>query len=149
MPDTSTGFLGRGWQFPPRFTLSSDPNGDPVSAGSVEMAAADQDIRQSLIVLFATLRGERIMRPDYGLGVHPFVLGPMDETHLGELRSQIEDAILFFEPRIKIDTIDMDTSGAPDGCLHIHLHYWIPAINSRSNMVYPYYFSEGTNVSAP
>ena len=44
-----TGFLGRGWSFPPRFT----PGG-----AAVAMVSDEEDIQQSLGLLFATRRGE-------------------------------------------------------------------------------------------
>ena len=72
----------------------------------------------------------------------------MVETYLGHLRGRIEDAILYFEPRIKVETIEFETSRSGDGYLMIRLDYRIPTINSRSNMVYPFYIGEGTNVRA-
>jgi len=148
MRDNSVGFLGRGWQFPPQFDLYDDTHSSSHPSGDVAMASGDNDIQQSLAILFSTLRGERIMTPDFGLGLHAHVFDPVDETELGNLRSQIEDAVLFFEPRIKIEDIEFDTTDVVDGCLKIALTYWVPAINSRSNMVYPFYFREGTNISA-
>ena len=139
-------FLGRGWRFPPRFDLSVSENGKVEGTGEVAMVANDVDIQESLIVLFSTFRGERIMLPEYGLGLQEHMFDPTDETSLGHLRSKIEDAILHFEPRIKIEELSFDASRARDGYLMIELDYWIPAINSRSNMVYPFYLKEGTNV---
>ncbi|MFZ5964785.1 GPW/gp25 family protein [Thalassococcus sp. BH17M4-6] len=138
-------FLGRGWGFPPRFDLGTGLSGQPV--GQVAMVANDTDIQQSLRVLMSTARGERIMRPGYGVGLFAQVFDPTDETSLGEFRSQIEDAVLFFEPRIKVESVEIDTARAPDGVLMITLSYYVPLVNSRSNMVFPFYLQEGTNVS--
>ena len=137
-------FLGRGWAFPPQFTLGSGLDGQRI--GDVAMVADEDDIRQSLTILMATRRGERVMRPLYGLGLWDQVFVSTDETSLGELRSQSEDAILFGEPRIKVEDIEIDTSAAADGVLEISIRYFIPAVNTRSNMVFPFYFREGTNL---
>jgi len=111
------------------------------------------EIRLSLVgsemCIRDSYRGERIMHPDYGFGLLEQVFDPVDETALGDFRSQIEDAILRFEPRIKVEEIRIETGQIIDGYLEIHLSYWIPEINSRSNMVYPYYIEEGTNIRAP
>lgn len=139
-------FLGRGWQFPPRFDADLDPSGRPRGKGVLAMAAGNEDIRESLTILMATLRGERMMRPNYGLGLQEHVFDPTDETTLGYFRSQIEEAILFYEPRIKVETITIDTSEEVDGQLLIQIDYWVPTTNSRSNMVFPFYFREGTNI---
>ena len=50
-------FLGRGWSFPPRFDDRQY---------TIMMVEEEEDIRQSLRILFSTLPGERLMKPDYG-----------------------------------------------------------------------------------
>ena len=141
-------FLGQGWQFPPVFNVPLDEDGFATGPGTAGMIAGDADIHESLQILFSTFRGERILKPDYGVGIEEHVFDPTDETQLGDLRSQIEHAILFFEPRIKLSNVTLDTSEVEDGVLNIRIEYIIPAINSRSNMVYPVYFKEGTNIRA-
>lgn len=53
-------FLGRGWSFPPTLT-----------DGGVAMAAYEEDIEQSLCVLFSTSPGERVCHYDYGCPLPP------------------------------------------------------------------------------
>jgi hypothetical protein len=62
------------------------------------------------------------------------------------LKDMVEKAILFFEPRITVNTINIDTSEVNDGKLLINIIYTIRTTNNRSNMVYPYYFIEGTSI---
>ncbi|WP_322044101.1 GPW/gp25 family protein [Paraburkholderia sp. J67] len=130
-------FLGRGWQFPPSF--------DKAGAG-VLMAEAEADIHQSLMVLFSTVPGERVMLPDYGCPLHLHVFDAMDQYNLTLLQSLISDAVLRYEPRILLEEVDFDLSRAMDGLLRITLTYLIRQTNTRSNMVFPFYRSEGTNV---
>ena len=92
-------FLGRGWRFPPHFDRNS---------GEAEMVEAEQDIRESLFVLMSTIRGERVMLPDYGMGLQLRVFDGTDLGTLSQIRSQIADAILFYEPRIKVERIEID-----------------------------------------
>jgi len=141
-------FLGRGWRFPPRFAADLDSCGRPEGEGVLAMVDGDEDIRESLAILMATMRGERLMRPNYGLGLQEHVFDPTDETTLGYFRSQIEEAILFYEPRIKVEAITFDSSDNVEGRLLIQIEYRVPATNSRSNMVFPFYFREGTNIRA-
>lgn len=141
-------FLGRGWRFPPEFVLSPDSSGTLTGPGTTAMIAGDADIQESLAILFSTFRGERVLALTYGIGIEGHVFDIADETQLGDLRSQIEQAILFFEPRIKVRSVDLDASQTSDGVLTIHIDYDIPLINARSNMVYPVYFKEGTNIRA-
>lgn len=48
-------FLGTGWSFPPVLTDTG-----------VQLSGYEQDIRESLHVLFSTAPGERVCRYDYG-----------------------------------------------------------------------------------
>jgi len=137
MIEREKAFLGKGWGFPPTFNKV---------VGSVEMAEAEVDIRQSLYVLFSTIPGERMMRPDYGCNLHRHVFGSINHTLFLELKSLIADAILFFEPRITLEEIRIDADKARDGVLYIDLTYTIRQTNSRSNVVYPFYLTEGTNI---
>ncbi len=128
-------FLGRGWGFPPRF--------NPRDRG-VEMVAEEEDIRESLRILFSTAPGERVMHPSYGCGLKRMVFEQITETVQTEIKDLIERAILFFEPRITLERVELDATEIFDGKLLILLEYTIRTINVRSNMVYPFYFQEGT-----
>ena len=126
-------FLGRGWAFPPQFDTGITPT---------EMVSANEDIQQSLHILLSTRKGERIMRPDYGCDLHELVFRNMDLTSRTQLIEAIEKAVLYYEPRITLDEVLLDTSEDPNGILRITLEYTIRMTNTRTNMVYPYYYEE-------
>jgi hypothetical protein len=130
-------FLGRGWGFPIEF--------DPVSK-AVRMVSDEDDIEESLRILFSTRPGERVMQPAYGCALHALVFEVINERTLSEIREAIERAVLFFEPRIRLDGIVVDTEQVYEGLLRIRVDYTIRSTNTRSNVVYPFYFREGTNV---
>lgn len=139
MVEEDRSFLGRGWAFPPEFDRTT---------GDVAMVSEDRDIRESLLILFSTSPGERVMLPEYGCDLHAEVFGGADNSALNHIKSLISDAILFFEPRIKLEEVQFDTTLLPEGTLQIILDYTVLTTNSRSNMVIPYYLTEGTNVRA-
>jgi phage baseplate assembly protein W len=128
-------FRGRGWSFPPRFDHD---------IGQVVMVDGDQDIHESLNLLFSTSPGERIMLPDYGCNLVPFLFETFDATVLAHLKTVIEDAVLYHEPRIVLEDVAFDVSDVVEGVLGITLTYVIENTNSRSNYVYPFYLREGT-----
>ena len=70
----------------------------------------------------------------------------MNQHNLTQLHSLIQDAILRYEPRILLEDVQFDTQGALGGELRITLVYLIRQTNTRSNMVFPFYFAEGSNV---
>jgi len=130
-------FLGVGWKFPPSFDKKS---------GSVVLVSEEEDIRESLLILLNTKPGERVMLPDYGCDLTFSAFEPVDSTLINQIKRKIEFSVLYFEPRIILNEINIDTSGENDGVLLIELIYTIRKTNKRSNMVYPYYIIEGTDV---
>ncbi|HAS45829.1 MAG TPA: hypothetical protein DCS93_35435 [Microscillaceae bacterium] len=131
-------FLGIGWKFPPTFDKRIK---------SVEMVSEEEDIRQSLYILLSTKQGERIMRPDYGSDVQSMIFEPIDVNTTTYLKESIRRAVLYFEPRITLEQITVRQDDEEDGLLHVNLEYTIRKTNTRTNMVYPYYILEGTDLN--
>ncbi|MCB0840970.1 MAG: GPW/gp25 family protein [Bacteroidetes bacterium] len=133
-------FLGTGWAFPPEFDDSSS---------GVKMVSAEKDINQSLeILLFTSLR-ERVMRPNYGCNLKDYQFEPMNSTLLTFVRDLVEDAILYFEPRIRTEKVvvsEADSADAIAGRLIISVDYIIKRTNSRFNFVFNFYENEGIEV---
>ena len=44
--------------------------------GRVRSVAYEEDIKQSIHIILATAKGERVMRPDFGCGIHDLVFAP-------------------------------------------------------------------------
>jgi phage baseplate assembly protein W len=139
MVDVDKAFLGVGWSFPPEFHKRADALG-------VKMVAEEEDIGESLRILLSTNPGERVMQPSYGCGLKAMVFATINERTITELKDIIERAVLFFESRITLEDIDVNTEDALDGILKIQLNYSVRKTNTRSNIVYPFYFREGSQV---
>ncbi|HOF19797.1 MAG TPA: GPW/gp25 family protein [Bacteroidales bacterium] len=132
-------FLGRGWSFPPQF--------DPVSK-TVIMTEEAEDINNSLSILLSTIVGERVMDMSYGCNLEDMVFETLDTSVITYLKSKITKAILFYEARIEIEKIEINTTGIPEGVILIEIDYIISATNSRFNFVYPFWRQEGTELSS-
>lgn len=128
-------FLGRGWGFPPTFDKASK---------SVGMLEDEKDIESSLDILLSTRLGERIMQPNYGCNLDEMVFEAMNLTMLTYLKDLVENAILYYEPRIDLEGVEIDTSQELEGILLIKITYTVRTTNSRFNYVYPFYKSEGS-----
>ena len=126
-------FLGKGWTFPPTFDNAS---------GEVQMLTGEDDIQSSLQVLLATKLGERVMQPLFGCNLDAMVFELLDTTLKTEMKNLIERAILFFEPRINIDKIDIDSQNDLNGVVIITVNYVVRSTNTRGNLVFPFYLSE-------
>jgi phage baseplate assembly protein W len=132
---TSLDFVGIGWSFPPTFDRQNQ---------TVTMVRDTQDIDESLHILLSTTIGERVMQPLYGCNLKQFLFEPTNASIEAEIEKVVEDAILYFEPRIRLDKLQLDTD-AEEGRMEIMVEYTIKASNSRSNFVYPFYLQGGTN----
>ena len=71
----------------------------------------------------------------------------ISESTMTEVRDVIERAILFFEPRIDLNSVDVVVEDVHAGLIKIQLNYTIRATNNRNNMVYPFYFREGAGIA--
>jgi len=134
---TERAFLGRGWSFPPAFDKASK---------NVAMLEEKKDIESSLEILLSTRLGERIMQPNYGCNLDEMVFEAMNLTMLTYLKDLVENAILYFEPRIDLEGLEIDTTQELEGVLLIRIDYTVRTTNSRFNFVYPFYKNEGTNL---
>lgn len=131
-------FLGIGWKFPPTF----DKN-----IKSVEMISEADDIRESLFILLSTKPGERVMLPNYGCDMKAMVFESVNESNINFMKNLIENAVLFYEPRITLEDVEFRFEDQLNGKLLIELIYTIRKTNTRTNMVYPYYILEGTDLN--
>ena len=128
-------FLGSGWAFPPSFS----PGGD-----DVRMSTGEKDIRQSLRILLTTQVGERIMREDFGCSLNELQFEVANHKLYRDLENMITEAIKKYEPRIKLENLDISEKDNSEGELLITLDYTLRATNARHNMVFPFYLNEAT-----
>lgn len=133
MENSDTAFLGTGWSFPPEFTAGGR---------EVLLVSGAEDIHQSLEILFGTRLFERILQEEYGSHLHDFVFEEISSGLLNRLQSALAEAILYHEPRVELNGLELEQDDQQDGLLYILLDYSIPASNTRFNMVYPFYIQE-------
>lgn len=131
-------FLGRGWSFPPAFTRS---------IGGVEMLEQEADIASCLEILLTTALGERIMSPDFGCSLDELVFENLDTTMKTLVADRIETAMLYYEPRIDVEKINLSTELELEGVILIEVNYRVRTTNTRYNFVFPFYKIEGTDIN--
>ncbi|HAA14273.1 MAG TPA: hypothetical protein DCE41_22300 [Cytophagales bacterium] len=130
-------FLGTGWTFPPHFQQG---------VYQVSLCRDEQNVAQSLRILFETRLGERVLTPKFGSRLRSMVFTPTNAGFEMRLQEMIEDAILENEPRITVEEVEVVQSPEEPGRVNITVHYTIPESNNRYNFVYPFYLIEGTEL---
>lgn len=130
----SRNFYGRGWPFPVR----PMPNGGPPLVGG------DDKIRQSIWLILSTAPGERVMRPDFGCGIHELVFQPNTSALRATVQEDVREALVQFEPRIDVLDVRAETPAedAIRNQLIISVDYQVRQNNAQHNLVYPFFLSE-------
>jgi uncharacterized protein len=136
-----SGFLGTGWAFPVRFRRTG------ASGGGAAMVDDEQDIEESLRILFSTRLGERLFQPNYGLDMQELLFESMSTTMITLLEERVKVAILVYEPRIEPLAIRVGSPQPASGELHIELDYRVRATNSRYNLVFPFYSTDANELA--
>ena len=132
MPDPNS-FLGRGWSFPVRVHEKE---------GTIRLSEYAQDIRESIWIILSTAKGERVMRQDFGCGIHDLVFEVINTTALSAIEEGIRQALATFEPRIEVSQVKALSDSGNDGQLRISIDYLIRGTNNLLNLVYPFYIQE-------
>ena len=107
------------------------------------MAESDNSIRQAIWIILATAPGERIMRPDFGCGIHDLVFAVNDVTTRTRVAQQVRDALVLWEPRIDVLDVTVETKGRGE-LLLINIQYRARTSNNLFNMVFPFYLERSS-----
>ena len=123
-------FLGRGWKFP---VERSD-------ASHVALSEAEANIEDSIWIILATAPGERVMRSDFGCGIHRLVFAVNSKETIGGVKREVHDALVRWEPRIDVLNVGVETKDRGEQLL-INIQYRVRSTNNYFNLVFPFYLS--------
>ncbi len=133
----NSSFLGTGWSFPPSFSRAT---------GEVALISDEADILQSIEIILATQPGERLMQPNFGCELSQFLFEEIQQGVITSIKGIVSDALLYHEPRIKVNEVEVDASDSETGLLLITIDYTIRQTNARSNLIYPFYLNEARSL---
>ena len=92
--------LGRGISFPPR--VGAD--------GRVAWTAGEENVREGVEVVLKTELLERQRLPEFGGGLGRFLFEPNTATTRRQIKDRIVKALALWEPRISVETVDVDAT---------------------------------------
>jgi phage baseplate assembly protein W len=90
--------LGRGLAFPPR--VGAD--------GRLVWSEGETNVRESIQIVLKTERGERLRLPAFGAGLGKFLFEPNTTPTRNQLRERVGKALLAWEPRIRVESIEVE-----------------------------------------
>ena len=126
--------LGRGWKFP--FSLD-------LKTGGIRFSAYEEKIQESILIILGTAKGERIMRPDFGCGIHDFVFSVLNSKNITMIKSTVKDALIQWEPRMEVLDVTINDTRLDEGILDVRIDYKVISTNNQFNLVYPFYLRSG------
>lgn len=85
------------------------------------------------------------MTPNFGCDLDSMLFEPMNLSLEQRLNDEIRRSILLYETRINVEQI-VFTKNEDSGIIYINIEYTIRTTNTRTNIVYPFYLTEGTNL---
>jgi len=128
----SRDFLGTGWKFPIKVN----------ARGGLSYSKNERDIEEAIWIILGTAKGERLMVPDFGCGIHNLVFAPINPTTIGDIRHHVREALSKWEPRIEVLQINVEQDKEKKSMLLIRVDYRVLSTNTYANMVYPFYLNE-------
>jgi uncharacterized protein len=133
MSTSSYEFLGVGFKFPMQINAQ----------GAIATARHEERVAESIAFILGTAQGERVMRPDFGCGIHRLVFEPNNDLTQGRVAHSVRRALVDLEPRIDVLDVRVESAPTEPNLLLIRVDYRIRATNAFHNLVYPFFIREG------
>ena len=83
------------------------------------------------------------MRPEFGCGIYEYVFSTINISNLALIEEEVKKALTLYEPRIEIIKVKASPDTNRDGLVLIEIEYRVISTNTRQNLVYPFYLTEG------
>lgn len=126
--------LGRGWAFPPRW----------LAGGGIEPVEGEEDVRQAILILLRTALRERVMHPDYGVGIDRYVFAEQSAETRFRLQEDVRRALIRFEPRVIVERVEAAAAPQDDARIDVTIRYRLDPHRRPQSLVFPFYLqSEG------
>jgi len=110
-------FLGAGWKFPIRID----------EEGSFSLSKHEEDIKESIIIILKTIKGERFNH----------LFSPINRSAISLIKEEVQNSLKKYEPRIDVEAVNIQTEEV--GKLLIYIEYTVRSTNKKENLVYPFY----------
>jgi phage baseplate assembly protein W len=133
MPSSSRDFLGIGFKFPLQVN----------ARGAIATARHEERVAESIAFILGTAQGERVMRPDFGCGIHQLVFQPNNDRTQGRVAQLVRRALVDLEPRIDVLDVRVESPPTEPNLLLIRVDYRVRSTNAFNNLVYPFFLREG------
>ena len=78
-------------------------------------------ILQSIYVILNTPKGSRVWQPEFGCGVMEYIWDLADDKTISKMRSEIESALVRWEPRISLNSVTVELNPYKQGTIDVNI----------------------------
>jgi phage baseplate assembly protein W len=90
-------------------------------------ADGERSVRHALWTILLTQPGERLMRPEFGVGLERFIHQPNHTGTRHVIASEVERAVRRWEPRIDLDAVEVVPDAQRSTWVRIAIRYRLRA----------------------
>lgn len=123
-------FMGLGMHFPPEIDKAS---------GRFKTSAYEDKIKESILLILKTQRGERLTLPQFGGNINNYVFTTTDATTLNLMANSIRKVLTKNEKRIKDIKVKILQDKTVSGQLNVDIDYLVAQSDMPGNLVFPFY----------
>ena len=95
--------------------------------GYTVTSAHAQHLRESIVQILGTRRGERLMRPTFGSRLHELLFETQDDVLYGLATHYVREALTRWEPRVHVQSVAVERKADTPHRLQVAVTYTIPA----------------------
>jgi phage baseplate assembly protein W len=100
-------------------------------------------VRQNLTMLILTSPGERVMIPDFGVGLKRYLFENVTPSLKDSIRQKIKEQVGLYMPAVLINKIVFDESEMNSNKLFIGIQYSVPSAGLNDSVLLPISVSGG------
>lgn len=119
----------------PRLPLVYDPTDGPYQLNKT----LRDTFKQNLKMLILTIPGERIMQPEFGVGIYQYLFEGVNSTTFGKIAESISQQVSFYIPAISLEEINFLTSDEDSTLklneVRVSIKYTISPFNEEDELI--------------
>lgn len=133
--------VGRGWAFPPTWTLVGGTTTAPDGPAVLTMNDGIEHLGEAMRLLLRTMLGSRPMRPGLGAGVDRYVFEPRTADACYRLADDVRRALTLGEPRVIVDAVEAVPAGDADDRVDVLIEFRVDRHRRPTSLVVPFYLA--------
>ncbi len=91
-------------------------------------------IMQSIYVILNTPKGSRVWQPEFGCNVMSYIWDLLDDKTVDTMRTEIENALSRWEPRINVTNVDVSINPYAQGTINVTIDFSYAGKDYSKNM---------------